>query len=84
MKLPSSLLRGQPKEINEVYQVRQMKIQFGRFRQSLPNVFALPFQQMSSAVGTEISGVLGLEALEQLVIVIDYRNGLINFVLEKK
>jgi tetratricopeptide (TPR) repeat protein len=63
-----------------VYNTDNVVLQFGRLRPENHNVFNCDLSHLSDQVGTEISGILGIDALHLLTIRIDYRDGLVDFV----
>jgi tetratricopeptide (TPR) repeat protein len=54
-------------------------LQFDHIEDIEPDVDIFDFSGQSAGMGTEISGFLGFPALRQLVIEIDYRDGLVRF-----
>jgi tetratricopeptide (TPR) repeat protein len=63
-----------------VYNADNVILQFGRLRPKNQNVFNCDLSHVSDQVGTEISGILGFDALHLLEIRIDYRDGLVDFI----
>jgi hypothetical protein len=62
-------------QVKEVYRAEKVALAFAGFRQQNDVIFGIDLRRLNDEVGTEISGLLGIPALEQLKIVIDYRNG---------
>jgi hypothetical protein len=61
------------------YNSDHVDLQFGGLRLQNQTVFNCDLSHLSDQVGTEISGILGLDALHLLRIRIDYRDGLVDF-----
>jgi tetratricopeptide (TPR) repeat protein len=57
---------------------------FGRAAVKVNDVSVMDHSRMSADIGTEISGFIGAPALHSLVFQIDYRDGLVNFLYDKK
>jgi len=70
--------------VKKVYTVDHAKIVFAHFKQERENLVAFDLTPISDDVGTEISGTLGFNMLAMLDMKIDYRDGLIDFVYDKK
>lgn len=58
-------------------------ITFSHFRQENQDLTAFDLSKISKDAGTEISGILGFTTLRMFEIKIDYRDGLVDFVLDK-
>jgi len=54
-------------------------LNFGGFRQSNLGMVAIDMAPMSRHPGVEIAGILGYTLLRELVMAIDYRDGLVKF-----
>jgi predicted aspartyl protease/Flp pilus assembly protein TadD len=70
--------------------VKDASLSIGRFKQDNSDLLMLDLNDMSHHAGFEISGLIGYPLLKHLVIIIDFRDGLIDFqypagdVAEKK
>jgi len=63
-----------------VYNTDKVVLQFGHSRPENLEVTTCDLSHLSDRVGTEISGILGLETLQHFKVLIDYRDGLVDFV----
>jgi tetratricopeptide (TPR) repeat protein len=63
-----------------VYNTDKVVLQFGGLPSGNQDVTNCDLSHLSDQVGTEISGILGLDALQRLKIRIDYRDGLVDFI----
>jgi hypothetical protein len=63
-----------------VYNTDKVALQFGRLRPENQNVTNCDLSHLSDLVGTEVSGILGFDVLQRLKILIDYRDGLVDFI----
>lgn len=79
-------IRGLSGDVKDTASARKVVLQVGRFRQENDGILAISFREMSKSAGLEVSGLIGNPILSQLVITIDYRDGLINlsYPYEKK
>jgi predicted aspartyl protease/Tfp pilus assembly protein PilF len=74
-----AIIRGISGKVEKVAMARNVSLQFGRFLQK-SDVWAITLKQQSMDIGFEIAGLLGDPTLSQLLIVIDYRDGLLNLI----
>ncbi|MBV9768071.1 MAG: aspartyl protease family protein [Bryobacterales bacterium] len=72
-------LRGLNGRVGDVYQTGNLVLAFAGFEQKNLAMTAIDTWQLSRALGTEISGFLGLPVLDLFTLTIDYRNGLVKF-----
>jgi len=70
--------------VNQVYSSAKATLSFGHFRQSNQGIVTLDLSGVSIQTGTEISGFLGFEMLRKLEVKLDYRDGLVDFVYDRK
>jgi len=80
----NAIIRGISGNVKDVALARNVMLQVGRFRQQNRRIYAISFKEMSNNFGLEISGLLGHPLLSHLVIVIDYRDGLLNLIYPDK
>ncbi len=73
-------IMGVSGSVKDVGIARSVLLQAGRFRQQNDGIWAISFKKMSKDAGLEISGILGHPLLSQLIVVIDYRDGLLDLV----
>jgi tetratricopeptide (TPR) repeat protein len=71
-------------EVNQVYSSKKATLSFGHFRQSNQGIVTLDLSDVSSQIGTEVSGFLGFEMLRRLELKLDYRDGLVDFEFDPK
>jgi hypothetical protein len=62
------------------YSTDRVVLQFGGLPPENQEVIDCDLSHLSDQVGTEISGILGLDTLQCLKIRIDYRDGLVDFI----
>ena len=79
---PGMIIKGLSGSVKNVYRADKAVIQFGHLRQENQDLVAVDLSNISDAIGTEASGILGFAMLHFLDIKIDYRDGLINFSYE--
>lgn len=77
-------VNGVSGEVNTVYSSDQATLSFGHFRQSNLGITTLDLSTVSRRTGTEISGFLGFAMLRKLELKLDYRDGLVDFVYDRK
>lgn len=77
-------LAGMSGYVEKVYTSRSATLQFGRLEQKNKDIATIDLSTMSRAAGTELSGVLGFEALLLLDVKLDYRDGLVDFNYDPK
>lgn len=65
--------------VSDVYKTSNLSVEFAGFRQKNLGMTAFDMWDHSRRIGTEISGFLGLPALDLFTLSIDYRDGLVNF-----
>jgi hypothetical protein len=80
----SDRVNGLSGAVNQVYSSGKATLSFGHFRQSNQGIVTLDLSGVSSQTGTEISGFLGFEMLRKLEVKLDYRDGLVDFVYDRK
>ncbi len=72
-------LRGVNGRVGDVYQTGSVVLAFAGFEQKNLAMSAFDTWQLSHALGTEISGFLGLPVLDLFTLTVDYRDGLVKF-----
>jgi hypothetical protein len=80
LQADNTIVQGLSGKVKDVSVARSVLLQVGRFRQQNDGMLAISFKEMSKNVGIEVSGFLGHPLLSQLVITVDYRDGLLNLV----
>ena len=71
-------------DVEKVSSADEIVFRFANVEQKDENVIALNTATISKSTGMEISGLLGATMLRQLVIHIDYRDGLVKFEYDPK
>lgn len=71
-------LRGMSDGVDKVYSTAKADLRFGHFEQKNSDVTTFDFTNLNRHVGTEISGIVGYEALRMLEVKRDYRDGLVD------
>jgi tetratricopeptide (TPR) repeat protein len=66
-------------QVKDVYSTDKALLQFARFRQPNEDIITFDVSALSKSIGTEISGFIGFTTLNRLKIIIDYRDGLVDF-----
>jgi predicted aspartyl protease len=66
--------------INVVFNVKNTILQFGGVKEENKDVLSFDLSRLSSQVGIEVSGLLGVNMLHALEVRIDYRDGLIDLI----
>lgn len=72
-------VKGMSGSIKQLYSANHITLQFANFRQSNPGVLAFDFSEVSKPLGVEISGLLGHPLLKHFTLLIDYRDGAVQF-----
>jgi tetratricopeptide (TPR) repeat protein len=75
----NTVVKGLSGSVGQVYRANSVNLTFSHFRQKRDDMIAFDMTNMSDAMGTEISGILGFNMLRLLDIKIDYRDGLVDF-----
>jgi predicted aspartyl protease len=70
--------------VNNVFTADKLTLTFSHFRQPARDVVAFDTSGISHSAGTEISGTLGFAMLYQMQLMIDYRDGLVDFGYDAK
>lgn len=66
--------------VNKVYRADKAELHFSHYRQVNQDLVTIDLSGLSKGIGTEVSGILGLPVLGMLIIKIDYRDGLVDFL----
>jgi predicted aspartyl protease len=73
-------LKGLSGEIGKLYSALSIRMQFGYFVQEDHGMLALKLNDLDQASGVQVNGILGWPTLSQLVITLNYRDGIVEFV----
>jgi len=72
-------VKGLSGEVKDVYVADKANLRFAHLKQDRQGLVTFSLDNISKALGTEVSGTLGFRMLILLDIKIDYRDGLVNF-----
>jgi predicted aspartyl protease len=72
-------IRGVGGTVKKIYYANDVAVRFGQLEQKNARMAVFDLGGVSRGAGTEISGLLGGDTLDVLVIHIDYRDGLMKF-----
>ena len=81
---PNLRIKGLSGSVKNVYRADKAIITFSHFRQENQDLTAFDLSKISKDAGTEVSGILGFTTLRMFESKIDYRDGLVDFVLDKR
>ncbi len=73
-------LKGVSGEVKKVLVASSVRLQFGHFTQDNDGMVAYDMNSMNRSHEVEVSGLLGWPILRQLIVTLNYRDGLIDFV----
>jgi tetratricopeptide (TPR) repeat protein len=65
--------------VKNVYSADTTVLQFSRFRQPNQDIVTFDVRSINKDLGTEVSGFIGFASLKNMKVVIDYRDGLVDF-----
>ena len=72
-------VRGISGAVKEVHTADKTLLQFAGFRQPNEDMVTFDVSPLSKSIGTEVSGFIGFTTLGRLKVMIDYRDGLVDF-----
>jgi predicted aspartyl protease len=72
-------VKGISGKVNEVYSADEITFRFANLAQKVRDVVAFDTPSLSQNMGIEVSGFIGITALGQTTMKIDYRDGLVSF-----
>ena len=75
-------VKGLNGAVKQVFTADNLTLAFSHFRQPARDMVAFDTSRMSDSSGVEISGMLGFAMLYQMEILIDYRDGLVDFKVD--
>ena len=73
-------MKGVSGEVRKLYSATLIRMQFGHFAQEDHGMLALKLNDLNRANGVQMNGILGWPTLSQLVITLNYREGIVDFV----
>jgi hypothetical protein len=74
-----SRAEGVDGKVAKVFRADKVRLQFGHMQQDVNDLPAFDLSHLSEDVGTEVSGLLGMNTLFMLEVRIDYRDGIVDF-----
>jgi tetratricopeptide (TPR) repeat protein len=81
---PDLQIAGLSGTVKNVYRSQTATLHFGHLAQTNEYMVTVDLSNEARKMGTELSGVLGLDLLRVLQVKIDYRDGLVDFVYQAK
>jgi len=72
-------MQGISGQVADLYKTGNVFLQFAGFRQKSPGMTSVDMWPQSRAIGTEVSGFLGLPVLSLFTLTINYRDGVVSF-----
>jgi hypothetical protein len=69
-------------KVDKVYTADNITFKFANVSQRVDEVFAFSTSTLSKNLDTEVGGFIGITALGQMTISIDYRDGLMKFAYD--
>ena len=72
-------MKGVSGEVGKLYSATLIQLQFGHFVQEVHGMLALKLNDLNRANGVQVNGLLGWPTLSQLVITLNYRDGIVDF-----
>jgi predicted aspartyl protease len=84
MRLLNAPVIGMSGSANSIFIVDNVTLQFGKWRRRDQRLITVDLHSVSKDLGTEISGQIGFNTLENMRLVIDYRDGLVDFEEKNK
>ena len=77
-------VRGFSGNVDKVYTADKITFVFARVSQQVSDVVAFDSPDISKSAGMEVAGFIGITALGQMTVSIDYRDGLMKFDYDAK
>jgi tetratricopeptide (TPR) repeat protein len=84
MRLLNAPVIGMSGSANSTFVADNVTLQFGKWRRPDQRLITVDLHSVSKDLGTEISGQIGFNTLENMKLVIDYRDGLVGFADKSK
>ncbi|HEX7285260.1 MAG TPA: aspartyl protease family protein [Candidatus Angelobacter sp.] len=72
-------VHGMSGNVKDVYSADEAVLQFSRFSQPHQNMVTFDVHAISKDLGTEVSGFIGFPTLKNMKMIINYRDGLVDF-----
>jgi len=83
MRPLNSKVTGMSGGVNSAFIADDVNLKFGKVRRQNQRIITVDLHSVSKNLGTEISGQIGFNTLENMRLVINYRDGLVGFELGK-
>jgi tetratricopeptide (TPR) repeat protein len=83
MRSLNSRVTGMSGGVNSAFIADDVNLQFGKVRRQNQRIITVDLHSVSKNLGTEISGQIGFNTLENMRLVINYRDGLVGFETSK-
>ena len=80
MRLINTPVSGASGVVNSTFMASDETLRFGGVRKTGERISTVDLHSVSKDLGVEISGQIGFSALEEMKVLIDYRNGRVGFV----
>ena len=72
-------VKGVSGKVKDVFTTDEAVLQFSHFRQPHQDIATFDVHDLSKDLGTEVSGFIGFATLRTMKMIIDYRDGLVDF-----
>lgn len=72
-------VKGVSGNVKDVFTADEAVLKFSRFQQTHEDIITFDVHGLSKDLGTEVSGFLGFATLKKMKLIIDYRDGLVDF-----
>jgi predicted aspartyl protease len=79
MRLLNATVTGMSGGVNSAFIADNITLQFGRVRRKNQRIITVDLHSVSKNLGTEVFGQIGFNTLEEMRLVINYRDGLVGF-----
>jgi predicted aspartyl protease len=83
MRPLNSRVTGMSGGVNSAFIADDVSLKFGKVRRQNQRIITVDLHSVSKNLGTEISGQIGFNTLENMRLVINYRDGLVGFEASK-
>ncbi|HEY6308166.1 MAG TPA: aspartyl protease family protein [Candidatus Angelobacter sp.] len=79
MRPLNATVTGMSGGVNSAFFADDLTLQFGKVRRKNQRIITVDLHSVSKNLGTEVSGQIGFNTLEDMRVVINYRDGLVGF-----
>ena len=77
-------VRGVQGRVKEVFRAERMRFRFANVQQDNIGSFSFDLDRASGSSNPQVAGIIGMPALGQLSITLDYRNGAVRLEYKKR